>query len=100
MNADNEAKTRRNSSSLSLKKPEKNGEGRVMKQEDLEVIRADRAERAKRDSAKRVADEVKRGRPKGTTQADKGEAEKKRCRKRKSVAFEEDFPDEQEVDAS
>ncbi|CAN9293415.1 unnamed protein product [Alternaria alternata] len=84
--ANNEAKTRRNTKSDILKKPRKNGEGRVMRQEDLKAIRADRAECAKQDAAKKAAGKAKRGRPKATTQADGGESGKKRGRKRKSVA--------------
>jgi hypothetical protein len=83
--ANNEATTRRNTKSDILKKPGKNGEGRVMRQEDLEAIRADRAERAKQDAAKKAAGKAKRGRPKATTQADGGESGKNRGRKRKSV---------------
>jgi hypothetical protein len=98
--ANNEAKTRRNTRSNILKKPGKNGEGRVMRQEDLEAIRAYRAERAKQDAAEKAAGKAKRGRPKATTQADGGEEGKKRGRKRKSVAAEKGVPDEQEVDAS
>ncbi|PZD39774.1 DDE-1 domain containing protein [Pyrenophora tritici-repentis] len=96
--ANNEAKTRRNTRSEILKKPGKNGEGRVMKQEDLEAIRAERAERAKRDDAKKAAGKAKRGRPKGTTLANEGESGEKRGRKRKTVAP-EDLLDEQEADA-
>jgi hypothetical protein len=44
--ANNEAKTRRNTRSEILKKPRKKGEGRVMKQEDLEAIQAEHAEHA------------------------------------------------------
>jgi hypothetical protein len=97
--ANNEAKTRRNTKSDILKKPGKNGEGRVMRQEDLETIRADRAERSKQDAAKKVAGKAKRGRPKAMTQVDGDEEGKKRGRKRKSVAAEEGDPNEQ-VDAS
>jgi hypothetical protein len=98
--ANNEAKTRRKTRSDILKKPGKNGEGPVMRQEDLEVIRADRAERAKQEAAKKAVGKAKRGRPKATTQADGGEEGKKRGRKRKSVAAEEGVPNEQEVDES
>jgi hypothetical protein len=98
--ANNEAKTRRNTKSNILKKPGKNGEGRVMRQEDLEAIRADRAERTKQDAAKKAVGKAKRGRPKATTQADGGESGKKRGRKRKSVAAGEAVPDEQEVGVS
>jgi hypothetical protein len=98
--ANNEAKTRRNTRSDILKKPGKNVEGRVMRQEDLEVIRADRTERAKQEAAKKAVGKAKRGRPKATTQADGGEEGKKRGRKRKSVAAEEGVPNEQEVDVS
>jgi hypothetical protein len=97
--ANNEAKTRRNTKSDILKKPGKNGEGRVMGQEDLKAIRADRAERAKQDAAKKAAGKAKRGRPKTTMQADEGEPGKKRGRKRKRVAA-EGVPDEQEVRVS
>jgi hypothetical protein len=97
--ANNEAKTRRNTKSDILKKPGKNGEGRVMRQEDLETIRADRAERSKQDAAKKAAGKAKRGRPKAMTQVDGDEEGKKRGRKRKSVAVEEGDPNEQ-VDAS
>jgi hypothetical protein len=62
--ANNEAKPRRNTKSEILKKAGKNGEGRVMKQEDLEAIRAERAERAKQDAAKKAAGKAKRGRQK------------------------------------
>jgi hypothetical protein len=71
-----------------------------MRQEDLEAIRADRAERSKQDAVKKAAGKAKRGRPKATTQADRGGEGKKRGRKRRSVAAEEGVPDEQEVDAS
>ena len=71
-----------------------------MRQEDLEAIRADRAERAKQDVAKKALGKAKRGRPKATMQADGGEGGKKRGRKRKRTATEEDVPDEQEEDAS
>jgi hypothetical protein len=71
-----------------------------MRQEDLEAIRADRAERAKQDAAKKAAGKAKRGRSKATMQADEGESGEKRGRKRKSVVAEEGVPDEQEVDAS
>ncbi|KAF2022896.1 hypothetical protein EK21DRAFT_119273 [Setomelanomma holmii] len=98
--ANNEAKTRRNTKSDILKKPGKNGEGRVMRQEDLEAIRADRAERAKQDAAKKAAGKAKRGRPKTTTQANEGEEGKKRGRKRKSVAADACTSDEQGTDAS
>jgi hypothetical protein len=98
--ANNEAKTRRYTRSDILKKPGKNGEGRVMRREDLEALRADCAERAKQDAAKKAAGKAKRGRPKATTQADGGEEGRKRDRKRKSVAAEEDVPNEQGVDAS
>lgn len=64
--ANNEAKTRRNTKLNILKKPGKNSEGRVMGQEDPEVIRADRAERAKQDAAKKAVGKVKRGRLKAT----------------------------------
>ncbi|KAF2468612.1 uncharacterized protein BDR25DRAFT_357539 [Lindgomyces ingoldianus] len=89
----------RNKSDI-LKKPGKNGEGQVMIQEDLEAIRADRAERVKQDAAKKAVSKAKRGRPKATTQADGGEEGKKRGRKRKRVAAEEGVPDEQEVGVS
>lgn len=98
--ANNEAKTRRNTKSDILKKPGKNGEGRVMRQEDLEAIRADRAERAKQDAVKKAVGKAKRGRPKATTQADGGESGKKRGRKRKIVAAGGAVPDEQEVGVS
>ncbi|KAI0570374.1 DDE-1 domain containing protein, partial [Pyrenophora tritici-repentis] len=98
--ANNEAKTCRNTRSYILKKPGKNGEGRVMRQEDLEAIRANRVQRAKQDAAKKTAGKAKRCRSKATTQADEGESGKKRGRKRRSVAGEEGIPDEQEEDAS
>ncbi|USP82255.1 DDE-1 domain containing protein [Curvularia clavata] len=87
--ANDEAKTRRNTKSDILKKPGKNGEGRVMRQEDLEAIRVDSAERAKQDTAKKAAGKAKRGRPKATTLVDRGEEGKKRGRKRESIAAEE-----------
>ncbi|EMD86690.1 hypothetical protein COCHEDRAFT_1207130 [Bipolaris maydis C5] len=55
--ANNESKSRRNTRSDILKKLGKNGEGQVMRQEELEAIRADRAERAERakqDAAKKA----------------------------------------------
>jgi hypothetical protein len=52
--ANNEAKTRRNTRSYILKKPGKNGEGRVMRQEVREAIQADRAECAKQNAAKKA----------------------------------------------
>jgi hypothetical protein len=70
-----------------------------MKQEDLEAIWADRAERAKKDAAKQAVGKAKRDRSKATTQADEGQSGKQRGRKRKSVAP-EGLPDEQEADAS
>ena len=69
-----------------------------MKQEDLEAIWAECAERAKRDDAKKAAGKAKRGRPQGTTQANEGESGEKRGRKRKTVVP-EDLWDEQEADA-
>lgn len=68
----------------------KNGEGRAMRQEDLKAIRADRAERAKKDAATKAVGKAKRGRPKVTAQAGEGESGKKRGRKREFVAAEED----------
>jgi hypothetical protein len=70
-----------------------------MRQEDLEAIRADCAERAKQDAAKKAVSKAKCGRPKATTQAEEGEPGKKRGRRRKGVAA-EGVPDEQEVNAS
>jgi hypothetical protein len=61
--ANNEAKTRRNTRSDILKKPGKNGEGRVMKHEDLEAVRADCAERAKQNATKKIVGKAKRCRP-------------------------------------
>jgi hypothetical protein len=90
----------RNTKSDILKKPGKNGEGRVMRQEDLEAIRAGCAERAKQDAAKKAAGKAKRGRPKATAQTEKGEPGKKRGRKRKFVGAEEGDLDEQEEDVS
>lgn len=72
----------------------KNGEGRVMKHEDLEAICAERAERAKQDAAKKAAGKAKRGRPKATTQADEGEPGKNCGRKRKCVASAEGVRDD------
>jgi hypothetical protein len=81
--ANNEAKTRRNTRSDVLKKPGKNGERRVMRQEDLEPIRTDRAERPKQEATKKAVGKAKRGRPKATTQPDDNERGKKRSWKRK-----------------
>jgi hypothetical protein len=69
-----------------------------MRQEDLEAIRADRAERAKQDAAKKAVGKAKRGRLKATVQAGKGESGKKRGRKHEFVAAEGGVPDEQEED--
>jgi hypothetical protein len=65
-----------------------------MRQEDLEAIRADRAERAKQDAAKKAVGKAKRGWPKATTQANEGESGKKRGRKRKGVAADAGIIDE------
>lgn len=72
----------------------------MIKQEDLKAIRAERAERAKQDAAKKVAGKAKRGRPKATAQAEEGEPGKKRGQERKSIAAEEGVPGQQEQDAS
>ena len=69
-----------------------------MKQEDLEAIRADPAERTKQDAAKKAVGKAKRGRPKATTQADVGQAELKWGRKRKNPAAEEDDAKKAEAD--
>lgn len=71
-----------------------------MKQEDLEAIRAERAERAKQDAAKKASGKAKRGRPEATAQAEEVEPGERRGRKRKSVAAEEGDLDEQEEDMS
>ena len=81
-----------------LKKPGKNGEGRVMTQADLDAIRAERAERAKQDVAKKAEGGAKRGRPRKTTQTDEGQTQKKRGRKRKNAAIEELDVETQEAD--
>jgi hypothetical protein len=72
----------------------------MMRQEDLEAIRAGRAERARQDAAKKAAGKAKRGRPKATTQADGGEEGKEGGRKRKRVAAEEGVLDEEEEGVS
>lgn len=64
--ANNEAGSRRKTKSDILKKPGKNGEGRVMKHEDLEAIRAERKERTEQDAAKKAAREAKRSTIKAT----------------------------------
>lgn len=60
-----------------------------MGQEDLEAIRAGRAERAKQDAAEKAVGKAKRGQPKKATQTDEGQGPKKRDSKRKSAAVEE-----------
>lgn len=95
--ANNEAGSRRKTKSDLLKKPGKNGEGRVMKQEQLEEIRADRAERAKQDAARKAAGRAKRGRPKATIQANNGQTGKSRGQKRKRAPSDKDVPDESQT---
>jgi hypothetical protein len=92
--ANNEAGSRRKTKSDILKKPGKNGEGRVMRQEDLEAIRADRAERAKQDAAKKAAGKAKRGRPKATMQANEGQTGKGRGQKRIRSPSDEGVPED------
>jgi hypothetical protein len=84
--ANNEAGSRRKTKSDILKKVGKDGEGRVMKHEQLEAIRAGREERAKQDAAKKAAREAKRGQSKPTTKGKKGQQGKKRGQKRRSAA--------------
>ncbi|ENI03185.1 hypothetical protein COCC4DRAFT_143593, partial [Bipolaris maydis ATCC 48331] len=81
-----EAKTRRKTKSEILQKVEKDGNGRVVMYEDLEMIRADRARKKAAKEAKEAQGKGKRGRPKAAAEAGQGQADtKRRGRKRKTI---------------
>ncbi|RMZ67021.1 hypothetical protein GMOD_00002426 [Pyrenophora seminiperda CCB06] len=90
----NEAKTRRNTKSDILKKPGKNGEGRVSDVIGLDLNLGLLELQPKHG----LAGKAKRGRPKATTQSDEGQAETKRGRKRKNAAAEEGDAEKQGAD--
>ena len=84
----NEAKVRRKTQSKIL------GTARIMSYEDIELARAERAEK---DTAKEATGKRKRGRPRkaphaeeGPVETEEGPAEKKRGRKRKSIVLDAD----------
>jgi hypothetical protein len=93
------AKRRLTKNSEILRRPGKNGEGRVKTQEDLDAIRSERKERAKQDAAKKVGDGTKRGRPKTTTQTGREQAPQKRGRKGTNAEVEEPDCGNQKADA-
>ncbi|EMD86741.1 hypothetical protein COCHEDRAFT_1062214, partial [Bipolaris maydis C5] len=87
--ANNEAKTRRKTKSEILQKVEKDGNGRVVMYEDLEMIRADRARKKAAKEAKEAQGKGKRGRPKAAAEADQGKGNmEKRVRNGKTTVLE------------
>lgn len=99
--ANNEAKTRRKTKSDILQKVDKDGNGRVVSYEYLEMVRADRARKKAAKEAKEAQSKGKRGRPKAATEADQGQAGAgRRSRKRKTTVPEAHSPDNAEQDVS
>ena len=86
--ANNEAKTRRKTKSEILQKVEKDGNGRVVSYEYLEMVRADRAGKKAAKEAKEAQGKGKRGRPKAAAGVDQGQVNTRRGRKRITIVSE------------